>query len=299
VLTNFEKLSSDSEVETEISLGSVKLEKDALNLLNDFIADVIYKIKQDSVYIAKSKDLDVVSSEEVNQAISNYFITNTIVPNHNFFIISDRKKYIFSVVDERGAMFEEYAFKDNKDWVRMGVLNDVEGFYILMPNPNYICSKGVGFLNNPISKVIEYIYDYTTLGDWDYFCEGGDILEIVDDFTTITHLKYKSDVFIFQSRDFLIVRHGYKKDDSFIILACSIQDSQYPPLSQYVRGDILFGGFLLQPYVKDGQEGTMMTYLSCADVIKPTLPTFLLAGTVTRIREKQPQTVHYIRKNLI
>jgi len=283
-----------------VSFGSVKVEKDALNLLDDFIADVIHKIKQDSATIAKSKELDTISSEEVNQAISNYFVSNSLVPSDIFLKTSDREKSFFSAIDERGQLFEKYLCCEPKEWVRMGVLNNVEGFYCGIPNfPDYICSKGVGFINFSIATIMEYIFDPNNLAEWDYFCEGGDLLEIIDEYTTINHFKYRSNVFVFsQARDFLIVRHRYKKDDSMIIFACSIEDSQYPPFSQYTRGDILFGGFLLEPHVKDGQTGTMLTYISCVDIKKPSMPNFVLTKTIKKIREKQPQTVHLIRKNI-
>lgn len=57
---------------------------------------------------------------------------------------------------------------------------------------------------------------------------------------------------LYRSRDFVFIRHGFRKDQDFYIVDRKIENTNYPPFMTIVRGDYssIWGILEKQDYIK-------------------------------------------------
>jgi len=159
--------------------------------------------------------------------------------------------------------------------------------------------KGVGVVNAPADLVLEFLVVPANIKLFDRMCESGEIIQILDKRTHICQLKFSTTICISkQSRDFVLARHNYaKQDGSLIIVACSVDHPDCPKLKGYIRGEIFCGGYVVQP-VPENKNQCIVTYISYFDIghFPIDLPDWIKDAMVERIYEKQPLNIHYLRR---
>lgn len=118
----------------------------------------------------------------------------------------------FRAIDQTIQKCEAYLKSD--DWIQIGVKHQTERFVKDLSENAIQVIKSVGLINCNVREVVEALTTLDRWKSWEPFFEQGMIVETVDNFTHVIHLKFQAHVCILKrARDFILIRHTYEKPD--------------------------------------------------------------------------------------
>ena len=135
--------------------------------------------------------------------------------------------------------------------------------FLVGQGSQYACVMCSGIIRAPPKDVFALFEDNTRVPEYNSFYERGRDLEVVAENTKITWTATPP-VFPFKPRDFCTLVHMRKlKDGTFVVLNKATTHADAPPLSGYVRGQIVLAANIIQPVPGDARKTrlTMLTQL--------------------------------------
>jgi len=250
--------------------------------------------------IEKVENIDTkISYAEVANSICTFYVNNHFFPSNPDLILppTEYHKECFMAIDKTAIQLEELADEiegwDEKEPIKnVRIMTKDTGFY------NQICVKGIGEVDATPQQIMEILTNRDTIGIWDDLCDGGEILEDIDEATKIVHMRFSTTYCILrQARDFIILRHLYEKENgNIILLGISAPNETYPPTEGYDRGEVRIAGFVAKPLEDDR---SILIYASWSDLkgIEAKIGNFVDVKNsfISRIYEKQPLNIQKIR----
>jgi len=270
--------------------------KSKLNLFANYVEEFILK---EAEILAKNKGLDDITEDEIIEAIEIFEKNQPSFPMETKMIIETNPiTTYFTQLDEASKTIESFTlnFNEQDGWTFRKTINEVHIWTKAQESLYLFCIKGVGYVPASAAEVINFVSNPANVPVYDNMCESGEVVQILDKHTHISHVKYSTRVCLLkQARDFTLVRHKYKKQDgTHILVGCSIDYPDIKPLKGYTRGKILCGGFVAIP---KGENFCEVSYISYFDVINlPFESEWIKVNFIEKIYEKQPLNIYYLRK---
>lgn len=149
--------------------------------------------------------------------------------------------------------------------------------------------KGTTNINCPPEFLLRILMDPSHSKELDDMLDSMTLVSPIADHVHLMHLKYKA-IWPTTGRDFCVLNiFGQLDKDTWIHSAASIVDGRVPESKNYVRAEVLSGGYVIKAC--PGQQGvSKVTYVAQVD-LKGNVPTFI----VNKICESQPQCVSHFK----
>jgi hypothetical protein len=128
--------------------------------------------------------------------------------------------------------------------------------------------------------------------NWDPMCAKGHLVEVIDDFCTVTYERYHP-IFPTSGRDFVVLNSIVKRPDgSYLRSAVSVEHPDCPEVSGVVRANLLFACFLVTSNASTGNCDVQYTlYVD----LKGSIPAWIVA----RVATDQPLSLAGLRDFII
>ncbi|KAJ4457866.1 putative START domain [Paratrimastix pyriformis] len=176
-------------------------------------------------------------------------------------------------------------------WTALDTEDGVERWNKTLTGVSQRAFMGVGTINKPADEVLAAILDPERRKTWDpYFLEGRTLADIDADTKVVYQVAAAGGPA--SHRDLCLLRVVHRLPDGKIaVITKSTERPDCPPVSGYVRADMLIGGFVVAP------EGTA----SCrVTVCAGTDPHGWMPGFVAKlVGAKQPMVVARLRDYLM
>jgi hypothetical protein len=155
------------------------------------------------------------------------------------------------------------------NWESLGSRDGFEHYRIRLPNSGVMLMKGIGIIQAGADQIARALMDPTRRSDWDTLFKERNVIENLhdnglDDRTLISHLKFKTPVPLVQARDFctLATVKVNRETGHGFFFSKSVLHPLVPESKDYVRGDLMASGFVVEPL---GNGLSRFTYLVQVD----------------------------------
>lgn len=134
----------------------------------------------------------------------------------------------------------EYELEDLEDERNFRVVKTLGRFRILQSNKPLLYRMS-GIVTAKQQDVLAAILDCHRYRLWNEEIELADIkIRITSENSAIVYQKHKPYSKFYKARDYLYLRHVFSSNDQFYIIDKSIENSNYPPFSNIIRGTIKY-----------------------------------------------------------
>lgn len=159
----------------------------------------------------------------------------------------------------------EATARDGTGWETVEVKDGVKITKRLFPQADVHCYKGITKIKAPVSEVYDFL---NSENKWDDVIEenvvetypspiGGDLQDIC-----VYHVAYPSGTFLASNRDFCLFWAGYRMPrGGYCILQRSTVHSLVPEKSGYVRGEVKWGGYVIEPSSTDPNHSVVFAIM--------------------------------------
>lgn len=183
---------------------------------------------------------------------------------------------------------------EENGWISTGSKKSgIEIYSKTVPNQSLPMTMGRGIIKAPPLAVLDLIIDVDRKSEYDSMYHSGRLVEQLDDRTAIVYQCYKA-IWPVSSRDFCLVSRWHVEKNGVVKIAITSADHEdCPKQKSAVRGNILMGGFVLEPYPADGPGSTScrVTYVTHVDPCGK-----IPKSVVNMMATRQPMVVAAMKK---
>ncbi|XP_078419039.1 stAR-related lipid transfer protein 9 isoform X1 [Cetorhinus maximus] len=157
-------------------------------------------------------------------------------------------------------------------------------FYKQYTSPTKHGFMGVGLIEKPLHCVWCVVKDHSKRQLYDKTIKTVEIHRQLGNGIELVYLVNDTSVcYLNQPRDFCCISVEAKEDQQYILAMQSIYEESMPrPVKEFVRGEMMPSGWILQPDRHNGKEITRLIYLTQVDLGAPALPARLLGSVAKR-----------------
>ncbi|XP_067895844.1 stAR-related lipid transfer protein 9 isoform X2 [Heterodontus francisci] len=157
-------------------------------------------------------------------------------------------------------------------------------FYKQYTSPTKHGFMGVGVIEKPLHCVWCMVKDHSKRQLYDKAIKTVEVHRQLGNGIELVYLVNDTSLcYLNQPRDFCCISVEAKEDQQYILAMQSIYEESMPrPVKEFVRGEMLPSGWILQPDTHNGKEITRLIYLTQVDLGAPALPARLLGLVAKR-----------------
>ncbi|GCB61092.1 hypothetical protein scyTo_0011250, partial [Scyliorhinus torazame] len=157
-------------------------------------------------------------------------------------------------------------------------------FYKKYTSPTKHGFMGVGLIEKPLHCVWCMVKDHSKRQLYDKTIKTVEVHQQLGSGIELVYLVNDTSVcYLNQPRDFCCISVEAKEDQQYILAMQSIYEESMPrPVKEFVRGEMMPSGWILQPDAQNGKEITRLIYLTQVDLGAPALPARLLGSVAKR-----------------
>ncbi|XP_038637961.1 uncharacterized protein stard9 isoform X2 [Scyliorhinus canicula] len=157
-------------------------------------------------------------------------------------------------------------------------------FYKKYTSPTKHGFMGVGLIEKPLHCVWCMVKDHSKRQLYDKTIKTVEVHQQLGNGIELVYLVNDTSVcYLSQPRDFCCISVEAKEDQQYILAMQSIYEESMPrPVKEFVRGEMMPSGWILQPDAQNGKEITRLIYLTQVDLGAPALPARLLGSVAKR-----------------
>ena len=218
-------------------------------------------------------------------------VTDMLLPNSGIERDEGGAHYLGMVKDLCEEVLAAEAGGEVEGWVSLGRNKDVE-IHKKPPSKGVLvgCFKGTGTINAPPEFLLRLLDDPSRASELDDMMKEARPVGEVCPGIHVVQLIYKA-VWPTSARDFCMLSvSGKLRENVWLSLAKSVEDSRVPPEKNYVRACLAFGGYVIRG-VAAQPEQSVVTYAGSVD-LRGSIPSFVM----NKVTESQPLCVNSLRK---
>ncbi|XP_078089759.1 stAR-related lipid transfer protein 9 [Mustelus asterias] len=157
-------------------------------------------------------------------------------------------------------------------------------FYKQYISPTKHGFMGVGLIEKPLHCVWCMVKDHSKRQLYDKTIKTVEVHQQLGNGIELVYLVNDTSVcYLNQPRDFCCISVEAKEDQQYMLAMQSIYEESMPrPVKEFVRGEMMPSGWILQPDTQNGKEITRLIYLTQVDLGAPALPARLLGSVAKR-----------------
>ncbi|XP_022810488.1 kinesin-like protein KIF16B [Stylophora pistillata] len=157
------------------------------------------------------------------------------------------------------------------------------------------CFMGRGVISAPPQTVWEAVKNPLSRYIYDNMLKKINIVEHVEEGLKIVYMLHEtSQCFMTHSRDFCYLSKERVEGDKYVLASQSIEHPKCPLSPSIIRGQIMSSGWIVEPLGAEGQEISLVWYITKVHLGSSTLPWRL----IDLLSKRQPLSIAFLRSYL-
>nr|XP_058965478.1 stAR-related lipid transfer protein 9-like [Pocillopora verrucosa] len=157
------------------------------------------------------------------------------------------------------------------------------------------CFMGRGVIPAPPPTVWEAVKNPLSRYIYDNMLKKINIVEHVEEGLKVVYMLHEtSQCFMTHSRDFCYVSKERVEGDKYVLASQSIEHPKCPLTPSIIRGQIMSSGWIVEPLCVEGQEMSLVWYITKVHLGSSTLPWRL----IDLLSKRQPLSIAFLRSYL-